>query len=373
MALAATLTALVLAVGACTSAATTAPTAAPTEAPTAAPTEAPTAAPTEAPTAAPTEAPKQYVVGISNTVVGNGWRDEMVCSIKVQARKSGVVSKVIDASRNGGATEQIQDIRSLISAGANLIVVNPADREALNPVIAEAAQQGIVVVAIDQAVGAPEAYVVSNDQVAYGRLSAEWVFKQLGGKGTVVEIRGAQGSPADTDRHQGFEEARAAYPDIEVTTVWSNWSIATISQEISSLLASGAKIDGITTPGAASVVWDAFTAAKRPFVPTAVADLNGDIGPLFQKKDQGITEIAVSNPAVVGAAGLTVGLDVLQGKARDKVVLLTPEAWDSATPEGLAKIQEHYDDRLGPFYSTITEIPGYTDFTSGELLECEGV
>jgi ribose transport system substrate-binding protein len=316
--------------------------------------------------------PSGYVIGISNTVVGNGWRDEMVCSIIVQARKSGLVSKVVNAQRNGGATEQIQDMRSLISAGVDAIIVNPADREALNAVIAEAAAEGIVTVAVDQAVTAPEAYIVTNDQVAYGRISAEWVFKQLKGEGTVVEIRGAAGSPADTDRHQGFEEARAAYPNIKVITVWGNWSIATISQEITQLLASGARIDGITTPGAASVVWDAFDAAERAHVPLAVADLNGDIGPLFQRKNDGITGIAVSNPAVVGAAGVTVALNVLEGKKQDKVTLLTPESWDSTTPEGLEKIKEHYDDRLGPFYSTIVEIPGYTDFTPGELLECKG-
>jgi ribose transport system substrate-binding protein len=53
-------------------------------------------------------------------------------------------------------------------------------------------------------VTAPQAHNVTNDQVAYGRLGAEWLFKQLGGKGNVVEMRGIAGVPADTDRHTGF-------------------------------------------------------------------------------------------------------------------------------------------------------------------------
>ena len=76
---------------------------------------------------------KKYVVGVSNTLIGNGWREEMVCSIKAEALASGKVSKVVLANRNGGPSEQIADIRNLISAGANIIIINPSDRKALDP------------------------------------------------------------------------------------------------------------------------------------------------------------------------------------------------------------------------------------------------
>ncbi|MBV9129963.1 MAG: sugar ABC transporter substrate-binding protein, partial [Verrucomicrobia bacterium] len=70
-------------------------------------------------------AAEKYVVGVSNTLVGNGWREEMVCSIKAEALASGKVSKVVLANRNGGPSEQIADIRNLISSGANIIIINP--------------------------------------------------------------------------------------------------------------------------------------------------------------------------------------------------------------------------------------------------------
>jgi len=99
----------------------------------------------------------KYVVGVSNTLQGNGWREEMICSIKAQAKASGVVSKVIIANRNTDAAGQIADIRNLISSGANVIVINPSDRDALNAVIKQATDKGIVVVAVDQAVSEPSA------------------------------------------------------------------------------------------------------------------------------------------------------------------------------------------------------------------------
>ena len=76
---------------------------------------------------------KTFVVGVSNTLIGNGWREEMICSIKAQAKASGIVSKVILANRNGGPPEQIADLRNLISAGVNAIIVNPSSRDALDP------------------------------------------------------------------------------------------------------------------------------------------------------------------------------------------------------------------------------------------------
>src|ERR1700677_521064 len=143
--------------------------------------------------ASPTEsasAAQQFVIGVSNTHIGNSWREEFVCSIKAEALASGLVSKIVLANREAGPAEQIADLRTLISSGVNAIIINPSDRKALDGVIKQAAEKGIVVVAADQAVSAPEAYVVTSDAVGYGRVGAEWLFKQMKGKGNIVEMRG---------------------------------------------------------------------------------------------------------------------------------------------------------------------------------------
>src|SRR6185295_11618676 len=114
-------------------------------------------------------ATEKYVLGVSNTLVGNGWREEMICAVKAQALSSGKVSKVIVANRNGGPAEQIADIRNLISAGADAIIINPTSDKALNAVVAQAAARGVKIVSVDQRITAPQAYNVTNDQVAYGR------------------------------------------------------------------------------------------------------------------------------------------------------------------------------------------------------------
>ena len=97
----------------------------------------------------------KFVIGVSNNLVGNGWREEMICSIKAQALASGKVSKVVVVNQAANAQQQQQHIRNLISQGVDAIIINPADRKALNPAIKQAIDRDIVVVAVDQAVSAP--------------------------------------------------------------------------------------------------------------------------------------------------------------------------------------------------------------------------
>jgi ribose transport system substrate-binding protein len=315
----------------------------------------------------------KFVVGVSNTLIGNGWREEMICSIKAQAEASGVVSKVIVANRNGGPAEQIADLRNLISAGVNAIILNPSDREALNSVIKQAADKGIVVVAVDQAVSAPEAYVLSNDQVAYGKAGATWLFKQLGGKGSVVEMRGIDGVPADADRHEGFTQALKDYPDIKVTSsVFTGWALNKTAQATKDLLASGKPIDGIWTSGIDSTVVDAYKTAQKPFVPVVGADNNGFVGQLIDLKGSGFTGAAVTNPPSVGGAGLAVALDVLQKKDHPHVIKITPEVWDNTSDANIANLRKSYDAKLDPFYGVAFEVKPYTTYTMAQILACKG-
>jgi len=314
----------------------------------------------------------KYVVGVSNTLIGNGWREEMICSIKAQALASGLVSKVVVANRNGGPSEQIADIRNLISAGANAIIINPSDREALNPVIKQAAQRGIVVVAVDQAVSAPEAYVLSNDQVAYGKVGAKWLFEKLGGKGEVLEMRGIDGVPADADRHQGFTEVLKDYPDIKVTSVFTDWALNKTAQTMKDLLASGKQIDGVWTSGLDLPVVEAYKTAGKPFVPVVGADNNGFIGQLIEQKDKGLSGVAVSNPPAVGGAGLGLALDILEKKKdHPQEVKITPTVWDNSDA-GLDTLKTAYNPKLDPFYGVAVKVEPYTSYSMDQILACKG-
>ena len=54
-------------------------------------------------------------------------------------------------------TAQIAAIRNMINRGFDVIIINPNSQTALNPVIEEAVEQGIIVIVVDQEVTAPNA------------------------------------------------------------------------------------------------------------------------------------------------------------------------------------------------------------------------
>jgi ribose transport system substrate-binding protein len=328
------------------------------------------AAPAAEATEAPAEEAGGFTIGVSNTLVGNGWREQMICAIKAQARASGLVDEVIVVNRNGGPTEQLADLEGLISQGVDAIILNPTDREGLNAVLEAAIAQGIVVVAVDQAVTAEGAYVVTNDQTAYARIGAEWLFEQLGGEGRVAEMRGIDGVPADTDRHTGFTEALANYPNIEVVAeTFTNWDLTTTAQQALDLI-STQEIDGIWTSGGDYPVVEQFQAAGEEFVPIVGADNNAFIGQLIDLADEGLVGAAVTNPPAIGAVGVAIALEALSGNNPAQETLLTPALFDSSDIEGLTAL---YAPDQQPGWSTYVDIEPYTTYNgSADVSACLG-
>lgn len=312
-----------------------------------------------------------YHFGASNTLQGNGWREEMICSIKAQALSSGAVSQLTVAHRNTDAAGQISDLNDLINAGVDAIIVNPVSPDALNDVIKQATDAGIVVVAVDLAVTEPSAYLFSNNQEEYGYVGAKWLFEKLGGEGAVFYMRGAAGTSADTDRDTGFRRAMAEYPGITLAgEVQTGWDIATGAQQINEFLASGVPFDGIWTSGIDSTIVDALLTAGVPLVPVVGADNAGFVNQLATV--EGLEGAAVTNPGSVGGAGVTMALKVLAGEDVPQQVLITPEVWDNTTPEGQAAIAAANDPAIDQTWPLGIGIPDWTTYSKDEIIGCQG-
>ncbi len=336
------------------------------------PTTAPPASTGTNPSTAPaSQAAELFDVGVSNTLQGNGWREQMICSINAEALASGKVATVTTVNHNTDTAGQIEDMRSLISAGVDIIVLNPTSDTALNAVIKEATDQGITVVAVDQAVTEPSAYVLSNDQENYGYLGAKWLFEKLGGSGKVVYMRGIDGVPADTARNTGFQRALSEFPGIEIVKeTFTGWDVATGAQQIQDVFTSGIAFDGIWTSGIDIPIVEAFKSANRPFVPIVGADNNKFVSYLDTEAANGLVGAAVTNPPPVGGAGLNLALKVKAGETVDQTVTLTPEVWDNSTPEGLAKIKAAVDPDLNDYYGVTYNVPEWSTYTKDDLIKC---
>jgi len=319
-----------------------------------------------------------YTIGVSNTVQGNGWREEMICSIKAQAAASGEVASLNIAHRNTDSAGQLEDLRNLIADGVDAIILNPADPAALDGAIAEAAEAGIPVISVDAATTAPEAYTISNEQVEYARLGARWLFEQLDGEGDVFYMRGLAGHPADDDRDVGFQEVLAEFPGINIINeVHTGWQQDQGKQQMLEMITSGQNIDGVWTSGIDNVIVDAYLESEEPLVPIVGADNAGFVG--YLANVEGFTGAGVTNPGTVGGAGVTLALQILNGDlsqtpadAESSLVTVSPVLMANNTEEGQALIAAAQNPDLDPEWPVGLQVPGWTTYTNEALIECLG-
>jgi ribose transport system substrate-binding protein len=348
-----------------------------------------TAASAGTPSDAAPSAAAQYKIGYSNAAgVGNGFREEQVCTAKAEALASGRVSELTTIHHVVDAAGQLADLRDLISKDVDAIVFNPNDPAALNPALEEAKAAGIKTVSVDAYVTDPDTYNLYNNQIEYAKLGAKWLFDKLGGKGTVYYMRGLAGNPADSDRDKGFKEVLADYPDIKVLPnvdgVATGWDPATATGLINDFLASGQydSIQGIWTSGMDSMVVDAIKGANKKFVPIVGADLGAFVTQLLDPVGYpGLEGAAVTNTAAVGGAGVNVAIKLLDGETiatdasapQANTVLLKPIAVDNTTDAGKTQLQSWQSvPGLDPTWPLGLEIEGYTTFTPEQAIACKG-
>ena len=112
---------------------------------------------------------------------------------------------------------QINQLNNAQTSGAQVVIVNPTDSDAIVPAVKALNSADIPVVAVDRSAnGGDVASFVASDNVAGGKQAADALAKAIGEEGEVLVLQGITGSSASRDRGKGFAEGIAAYPNIEV-------------------------------------------------------------------------------------------------------------------------------------------------------------
>jgi ribose transport system substrate-binding protein len=182
-------------------------------------------------------------------------------------------------------------------------------------------------------------------------------------------MRGAAGATADDDRDRGFQRALDENPGIEVVAeVQTEWDQATGAQQINDIIASGEEFDGVWTSGIDNVIVDAL-AAEDLLVPVVGADNAGFVQQLLEV--EGLEGAAVTNPASVGGAGVTLALQILNGDAPEEpAVLVDPVVWENTSDEGVATLEEANDPDIDETWPLGISIPDWTTYSKEEILAC---
>jgi len=130
------------------------------------------------------------------------------------AGDAGVELIVSDAG--GDAATQASQVEDFITQEVDVILLNPVDSDAIVASVEAANEAGIPVITVDRgATGGEVVSHIASDNVAGGTEAGEFLFEQIGGEGTVLELEGIPGTSAARDRGAGFQEALDAASGIE--------------------------------------------------------------------------------------------------------------------------------------------------------------
>ncbi|AYM64431.1 MULTISPECIES: D-xylose ABC transporter substrate-binding protein [Agrobacterium] len=132
------------------------------------------------------------VVGVSwSNFQEERWKTDEA-AIKAALDKAG--AKYISADAQSSAAKQLTDVESLISQGANALIILAQDSDAIGPAVEKAVAEGIPVVGYDRLIENKSAFYITFDNKEVGRLQAAEVFK-VKPEGNYVFIKGSSSDP----------------------------------------------------------------------------------------------------------------------------------------------------------------------------------
>lgn len=100
----------------------------------------------------------------------------------------------ISADAQSSAAKQLTDVESLITQGADVLIILAQDADAIGPAVETAVREGIPVVGYDRLIENPAAFYITFDNKEVGRMQARAVFAAKP-EGNYVFIKGSGADP----------------------------------------------------------------------------------------------------------------------------------------------------------------------------------
>ena len=253
-------------------------------------------------------------LGLSVSTLQNPFFVSLRDGAQTAADRLGVELVVKDAGDD--VEQQKTQVQELIDANVSAILINPVDGDAIVPAIEAANEASVPVLTIDRSASGGEIVShVASDNLAGGRMAAEYLAENLGGAGKVIELEGIPGTSAAEARGSGFNEAIATSEEIEVIVrQTANFNRDEGKTVFAQLLEEYEEIDGVFAHndemilGAIEAAKDAGRAADIRFVGfDAVEDAVAAV------ESGDLLATIAQQPAEMGRLGVDAAVDYLNG------------------------------------------------------------
>lgn len=201
---------------------------------------------TTSPTAnsTPAASGKRLRIGVSIPAADHGW----TAGVKWWAEEAKKLHPEVDWELATAKTpaDQIASIDTMMAKKLDGIVILATESAPLTPKAKEIHEKGVFIVNVDRGFLEPVADLfLEGDNVAFGRKSAEYVAKKMGGKGNLLILEGIP-CTVNTDRVNAAKAVFAAYPNIHILDSQSGmWNFQKSFEVTQNLLVKHKQVDAI--------------------------------------------------------------------------------------------------------------------------------
>jgi len=263
------------------------------------------------------------VIGVSwSNFQEERWKtDEAAMKAAIEAAGDTYIS----ADAQSSASKQLTDVESLISQGANALIILAQDSGAIGPAVENATAEGIPVVGYDRLIENPDAFYITFDNVEVGRMQARAVLAAMP-EGNYAFIKGSSSDPnADFlfgGQMEVLKEAMDAGKIVNVGEAYTDgWKPENAQRNMEQILtANDNKIDAVvaSNDGTAGGVVAAL-AAQGLDGSVPVSGQDGDHAAL-NRVAQGTQTVSVWKDArVLGQKAAEIAAMLADGKAMNEI------------------------------------------------------
>ena len=242
----------------------------------------------------------------------------MECGAMAEAKALGA-NLTVTGPADFSASEQAPILNAVAASKPDALIVAPTDTKALNPELSRISQAGVKIVFVDTTTSDPSVAVshITSDNTGGGKLAADALAAQIGGKGTVAVINVNPGISTTDARIAGFNaEMKAKYPGITVLPVqYDNDSSATAASQVEADIAAHPNLSGVfatnvlSAQGAATGVQHAGKSGS-----VKVATFDAEPQQITALKSNTIQFAIAQSPYLEGQDGVEQAVNALSGK-----------------------------------------------------------
>ncbi len=251
---------------------------------------------------------KTYKIGVSVPAADHGWTAGLgwwaqKTADELTALHPELSFYVVQAA-NG--TKQVSDVEDLQVKGIDALVILPHNPQTLQRSLKEVHKSGVFTVVVDRELAEPaQDLFVAGDNPGLGRVGAEWMAKEMQGKGKMVIIEGMQ-IPINKQRVDAFHQVIDPYQDIEILASQpADWSTQKALQVMENFLQKYEHIDAVWCQDDDMLkgVMKAIQEAGRKEIKTIMGGAGAKwVVEKIMADDKDIRATVTYNPSMVGVA-----------------------------------------------------------------------